>query len=286
MEIGELIKHRLEALGHEQRDLAAAAAVTESYVSQLLTGKKSLPAASRSDIYDKFETFLMMPPGTLAKFAETQRLAALRTKIAEPAAPLFKEIRELILHKANNAQAQQLRSMFSKEPFGEIERLITQKLLDVAQEVVRQEWKNENWLRVLARLNHTSYEEMRVVVLEFLDTDVLDLSVQNFIDFLDPLIKSWDIDLTTFAMTVVFSAELGREQSKHFEFVEKKTRSPVNPGSADGFLEFLQNPAMSGDANQEEIEFLKRLRFKNKKPTALYYYRELQNFRDPLHFKN
>jgi len=26
------------------------------------------------------------------------------------------------------------------------------------------------------------------------------------------------------------------------------------------------------------------LRFKGKRPTPLYYYRELQNLRDPLHF--
>jgi len=36
---------------------------------------------------------------------------------------------------------------------------------------------------------------------------------------------------------------------------------------------------------QEEIEFLKRMRFKDKRPTPLYYYRELQNLRDPLHYR-
>ena len=35
-----VIKQRLEELGLEQRDLAAAAEVTESYISQLLTRKK------------------------------------------------------------------------------------------------------------------------------------------------------------------------------------------------------------------------------------------------------
>jgi len=42
---------------------------------------------------------------------------------------------------------------------------------------------------------------------------------------------------------------------------------------------------VSGDATEEEIEFLKRLRFNGKHPTPLYYYRELQNLRDPLHFR-
>ncbi len=35
MNIKELIRYRLEELGHEQRDLAAAAQVTESYISNL-----------------------------------------------------------------------------------------------------------------------------------------------------------------------------------------------------------------------------------------------------------
>ena len=34
----------------------------------------------------------------------------------------------------------------------------------------------------------------------------------------------------------------------------------------------------------EQFEFLKTLRFSGRHPTALYYYRELQALRDPLHF--
>ena len=41
----------------------------------------------------------------------------------------------------------------------------------------------------------------------------------------------------------------------------------------------------SGDATEAEIEFLRKLRFKLKRPTPLYYHRELQNLRDPLHFR-
>jgi len=33
------------------------------------------------------------------------------------------------------------------------------------------------------------------------------------------------------------------------------------------------------------FEFLKQLRFKYARPTPLYYYRALQNLRDPLHFR-
>ena len=54
-----------------------------------------------------------------------------------------------------------------------------------------------------------------------------------------------------------------------------------------GLREFLKDRSLSGSAMPEEVEFLKQLRFKNKRrPTALYYYRELQNLRDPLHFRH
>ena len=283
MNITELIKHRLERLGHEQRALAAAAMVTESYISQLLTGKKPLPAPNRSDIYEKIEAFLKLPAGELAKLADLQRKEDLKRKIGEPARPLFQEIRELGLRKCKPEKAKQLRPIFAKEPFGEIERLITQKLLDVAKGVAREEWKDEHWLRVVARLNHKSYEEMRVIVLEFLDTDIFNLSVQNFVYFLDPLIESWDIDLVTFGMKIVLAPELGHEQIKQFEFVEREPEPAT--GEEPGLREFLQDASLSRDLTQEEVAFLRRLRFKDKRPTALYYYRELQNLRDPLHFQ-
>ncbi len=283
MNIAGLIKRRLEELGCEQKDLAAAAQVTESYISQLLTGKKSLPAHNRSDIYGKIGAFLKLSPGELAKLAEMQRREELNSKIKEPAQPLYQEVRELILRKCKSEKAKQLRLIFEKEPFGEIERLITQKLLGVAKGVAKEEWKNEAWLRVVARLNHRSYEEVQAIVLEFLEADIFSLSVQNFVYFLDPLIESWDIDLVTFGMKIVLAPELGRERMKQFEFVERELEPAAD--EEPGLSEFLHNASLSGDVTQEELVFLKRLRFRNKRPSALYYYRELQNLRDPLHFR-
>ena len=63
MDVPFVIKQRLEELGVEQRELATAADVTESYISQLLTRKKVPPAPNRTDIYDKMETFLKLPSG-------------------------------------------------------------------------------------------------------------------------------------------------------------------------------------------------------------------------------
>src|SRR5688572_1103177 len=139
-------------MGTEQRDLAVAAEVTESYISQLLTGKKAPPAPERTDIYDRMEKFLRLPAGKLATLADVQRTDALKKKLADPPTPLFKEVRELILRKCERGKAQPIRAMFEKEPFGALERLITQKLLDVVKRVTREELDDENWLRVVARL--------------------------------------------------------------------------------------------------------------------------------------
>ncbi len=281
MGVSLVIKQRLEELGLEQRDLAAAAEVTESYISQLLTRKKLPPAPNRTDIYDKMGKFLKLPSGKLSKLADLQRKEELKRNLEDPPAPLFREVRELILRKCAPAKEKQIRAIFEKQPFGELERLVTQKLLDVVKRVAKEELESENWLHLVARLSGRSYEEMRVILLEFLDTDVFNVSAENCVSFLDPLIESWDIDLVAFAMEIVLNRRLAPGRPKRFEFVE---REPDQPQEEPGLKEFLCEPSLSADATEEEIEFLKKLRFKGKRPTPLYYYRELQNLRDPLHF--
>src|SRR2546425_6394094 len=170
---------RSEELGLEQRDLARAAQVPESYISQLLTRRKAPPAPNRTDIYDRMDKFLRLPPGELAKLAHLQRKEELRRELGDEATPLFREVRELVLRKCKPERAKDIRAIFETQPFGELERLVTQKLLDVAKEVARQELDNKYWLRMVAQLGGRSYEEMRVVVLEFLDTDLFHVSAEN-----------------------------------------------------------------------------------------------------------
>src|SRR5204863_6080214 len=83
MDFRLLIRHRLKELGTEQRDRAAAAQVTESYISELLTGKKAPPAPERTDIYDKMEEFLRLPAGKLAMLADRLRMDALKRKLVD-----------------------------------------------------------------------------------------------------------------------------------------------------------------------------------------------------------
>ena len=282
MDACSLIRQRLEELGLEQRDLAEAAKVTESYISQLLTRKKAPPAPERTDIYERMGKFLKLPPGKLSKLADSQRKEELKRGLGDPPAPLFKETRELILAKCRPEKRDEVRAIFEKQPFGELERLVTQKLLDVVKGVAREELENENWLHLVARLTGRSYEQTRVNILEFLDADLFNISDENCVSFLEPLIDFWDIDLATFGMEIVLSRRLAPVGAKKFEYVEGE---PNRPNEEPGFREFLQDPCLSGDITPGEIEFLKQLRIRGKRPTPLYYYRELQNLRDPLHFR-
>jgi transcriptional regulator with XRE-family HTH domain len=284
MDFRLVIRHRLRELGTEQRDLAAAAHVTESYISQLLRGKKAPPAPERTEIYAKMETFLKLPAGKLATLAHALRTESLKRKLADPPPPLFKDVRELILRKCEPGKEQPIRATFEKEPFGALERLVTQKLLDVVKRVTKEERHDERWLRRVARLTGRSHAQMRGMVLEFLETDIFNISVEQCLTFLEPLIESWDIDLATFGMEIVLNRRLTPAHMKRFGFVEIKPAPPVD--DEPGFLDFLQDSSLRGDASAEEIEFLRKLKFTRARPTAFYYYRELQSLRDPLHFRD
>jgi transcriptional regulator with XRE-family HTH domain len=280
MDVSLLIRQRLNELGLGQKDLAAAVEVTESYVSQLLARKKAPPAPGRTDLYERIGQFLNLPSGELSRLADIQRQEELKKKVAEPPGPLFQEFRDLTLRKCEPQRRAEIRRILEKEAFGELERLVTQKILDVAQAIAREELRSDEWLRSMAELSGRSFEEMRVAVLEFLDTDVFHVSIESCVAFLDPMIDSWDIDLKTFGIELVLNPRLAPGSLKRFEFVEVADDGPIEPG----FEQFLNDRSLSGDVTEEEIEFLKTLKFRGRRPSPIYYYRELQSLRDPLHF--
>src|SRR5437879_11498989 len=88
------------------------------------------------------------------------------------------------------------------------------------QGTAQQELENESWLRAVAELSGRSYEQMRVIVLEFLDTDIFHVSIENCVSFLDPLTASWDIDLATFALVIVLNETLVSEDVTNMKFIK------------------------------------------------------------------
>jgi len=283
VDVCQIIKQRLEELGLEQRDLAVAVQVTESYISQLLTRKKTPPAVDRTDLYERMNAFLKLPKGQLSAVVDAQRREELKKTLADPPAPLFKQVRTLIIRKCIPERRRQVRDIFEKQAFGELERLVTQKLLDVTKKIARDELGNEDWLRNVAQLLGRSYEEIRANTLDFLDTDVFNVTPDHCYAFLDPLIDTWLIDLKTFALEITLNRRLVSTRVMKLCYGEIETHLPL--AEEPGLRDFLRDPAMSGDATEEEIDFLRHLRFKRNRPSALYYYRELQSLRDPLHFR-
>jgi len=282
MDVSSVIKKRLLELGLEQKDLAAAAEVTESYISQLLTRKKLPPAPDRTDIYEKLDRALELSNGELAKLALAQRMDAMKRNYEEPRGALLKETRKLILRKCVAARQRDVRSIFERQPFGELEQLVTQKLLDVVSRVARSELDNQAWLEEVAQLGDKSLEQMRVIILEFLDTDIFNISNDDCISFLDPLIARWDIDLSTFDMEFTLNERLAPGEPKKFAFIEKDHDS--QRGDEPGLADFLNDAVLCNDLSEEELEFLRKLGFTTRRPNRLFYYRALQNLRDPLHF--
>jgi transcriptional regulator with XRE-family HTH domain len=242
MHVAWVIRQRLDELGLEQRDLARAAAVTESYVSQLLTHKKAPPAPDRTEIYDRMDRFLKLPLGELARVAEAE-LKEDRQRRHGNVEPLFPELRALILRKCVAGRLEPMRAIIERQSFGELERLVVQTLLRAAR----------------------------------LEADVLGVTPKQRAR-LDAAVTSWEWDPTTFALTVT----LARAAVKRFEYAE---RAGSDDEQEKGLTEFLREPMLSGSATEEELALLKSLQFLDRRPTALYYYRELQNLRDPLHFR-
>jgi transcriptional regulator with XRE-family HTH domain len=245
VDVAFVIRERLLELGLEQRDLARAAQVTESYVSQLLTGKKAPPAPNRTDIYDRMDRFLKLRPGELARVAELTRIQELKHKLGDRPEPLLPQLRDLMLRTCRPEHAKQIRAIIERQSFGELERLVARKLLDVLG----------------------------------LTVDLLQLTAKH-VEMLGARIESWDIDLATFSLEIVLRRRVAAERVRRFEFVERDAEAQP------GLERFLADRSLSATATADELEFLAGLRFRGRRPTALYYYRELQSLRDPLHFQS
>lgn len=282
MDVALLIRERLVELGLGQRELAAAAGVTESYISQLLTRKKAPPVALRTGLYERIGEFLRLPAGELARMAAIQRAEEMRSRATAPPVPLLPACRDLLLFKCKKARRAEVTGIFAKAPFGELERLVTQRILRELQAVVREEKGNEKWLRMLARARSCSYKQICESVEQFLVIDEFQITQELAHVFFGFILSSWDIQLKTFTLDIVVESLFASARVRRFEFVERPSPPPLEPG----FKKFLAKRSLSRGATAEEIEQLRSLRFNRRRPTAIYYYRELQSLRDPLHFRS
>ncbi|MGZ8811845.1 MAG: helix-turn-helix domain-containing protein, partial [Thermoanaerobaculia bacterium] len=201
MDFAFVVRQRLEELRLGQRDLATASEVTESYISQLLGRKKLPPRPNRTDIYDKMSRLLGLPREELARLAALQHRDALDRTWRGPADARFGPMRELILGKCILRRQKPMRALFEKDPFGEVERLITRTLIDVVRDEARTHARDEVWLRTLADASGESYRNMRVRLIDLLDNDP-SASIADFAPFVEPLVSLWNFDIDAFVLEV------------------------------------------------------------------------------------
>jgi len=121
--------------------------------------------------------------------------------------------------------------------------------------------------------------EKRKHFLELLDSNPV-TSIGDFSSFIDPLIQSWDFDLNRFTIQVTLASGVSRKFGFHEETSEATgTEEPA-------LRAFLRDTTLSANATTQEIDVLRRMRFPaTHRPIPLFYYRMLQNLRDPLHFR-
>ncbi len=276
MDFAFIVKQRLEELQLGQRDLASASEVTESYISQILGRKKLPPLPNRTDIYDKMSTLLGLPREELARLATLQHRNELDRVWRGPAEARFGAMRELILSKCQRSREKSVRAIFEKDPFGELERLITRTVIEVIRDEARAHARDEEWLQVLATTAGESYRKMRVQLIDLLDSDP-SASIGDFTPFIAPLIRWWDFDLEDFILVVRLTTGGARKFMFGEDAKEKTSGDPA------GLRAFLRDARLNSGATEDEIAVLRSIRAPSA--TGVFYYRILQNLRDPLNFR-
>jgi transcriptional regulator with XRE-family HTH domain len=284
VDFASIVRRRLEELGIEQRELALAAQVTESYISQLLAKKKTPPSSERTDLYDKIAKTLKLSSKDLAKLADAQRREELKRRVIDPPQPLYPELRQFLLHKCVAAAKKPTAHLFERETFGEFERLIAHNLLELAKRVIRQQVSQEQWLYRLARLAKLNAGKAKVAVLDLLKTDLVHLSIDEHLPLLGVFIESWEMDLASFSLEILLNSRLTSSYVKRLAFREDDGQPRSEAGVQPGLAQFLSDEKLCAGISPQEREFLASLSFKGKQPSPLFYYRELQNLRDPLNF--
>ena len=204
IKVSQLVRRRLKELKRSPRELAEAIQVSEEYVGDLLAGRRAPPAPGRTDLYDRMTKFLRLHRNDLPTCAKVER-EALGTKQKRP----DPKVRALLLSLCEPVKAKKLDRRFTKrdQETANLDRLIAQRLLEVAQGFVRRQLDDEVGIRVAANREGISYLAMRMRLLEFLDATVESLSVSDHDVFIRPRIGFWDIDLETTAMRIVLRSQ-------------------------------------------------------------------------------
>jgi hypothetical protein len=197
--VGQLVRRRLRELKRTPRELADAVKVSENYITDLVAGRRRPPAPG-SDLYAPMGKFLQLHRNDLPTCARVER-SAVGTRRRRPAP----EVRRMLLELCEPGKARLLGRRLAK-PNGagaELDCVIVERLVEVAQGFVRRQLDDEVGLRVAATREGRSYLDVRMRLLEFLDAAADSVTAHDCEEFVRPRIASWDIDMATRAMRIV-----------------------------------------------------------------------------------
>ena len=198
VKVGDLVRRRLRELGRTQGELAAALDLPEVYVADLVAGRRRPPALAQGDFYDGMTRFLRLHRNDLLLCARAERGDGdpVRRRAG-------RRVRELLFALCEPARARVLTRRIARTGGTELEHVIVDRLLSVAKGFARRQLEDEFGVRVAARRAGLRSSERRMQLLDFLDTTPNTLTPAHIVDFIQPRVAGWDIDLETRAMRIV-----------------------------------------------------------------------------------
>ena len=196
--LAALVRRRLKEIKRSAADLADAIDLPHPFVDDLLDGTRPPPRPGRSDIYPKMTAFLRLARNQVIAVAQAERDAPGRARDPGAAAGT----RELLLALCEPKTARLLERRARRDGAVALTDLC-QRLLEVAQGTVLRLLDDQVALRLAAAERSISYAEMRLRVIEFLDTTVYTVGEADVNAYLRPCIGQWDVDLDTGVLRVV-----------------------------------------------------------------------------------
>jgi hypothetical protein len=200
-----LLRQRLKEINRSAEDLAAAAQVPSHYVDDLIGGRRRPPLPGRTDIYERMTPFLKVGRNELAHCARAERAESSWAVSRGPDPAIGRDLLAL----CEPATARQLTRRLGEDGPAELAQVI-QRVLDVIQGTVRRLLEDEIGLRVAAVRRGSTYLAMRFRVLEFLDATPATLLVADLVEFLQPRIQRWDVDVDSGVLRVVLRPQVHR----------------------------------------------------------------------------
>ncbi len=200
--VGELVRRRLRELKRTPRELAEAVQVSETYIADLVAGRRRAPAPGRMDVYAPMTKFLKLHRNDLPTCAKAEREG--ETKSRRRAHP---DVRRHMLDLCDPVRARNLARRLGRKDGAPLDRVIVGRLLEIAQGFVRRQLDDDVGIRIAASRDGCTYLEKRMKLMEFLDATPEDLKPVDCEEFVRPRIAAWDIDLDTNAMRIVLRSQ-------------------------------------------------------------------------------